>query len=171
MINKSYSYLIPIVNEFCNIDPAYFILVDQSYAMVNGSSEEPFVVLSYQKADNQMFLEYLEELKASPITRNVIESEDRITFVFEIPEEYIHEYKSFINGKFSAFSQKAKDLIVDYVTSYHKAGTAKKVKMVLYREDELRKYLENKLAVKLDADLDLSSIPKVEEESFNYDIV
>lgn len=171
MINKSYSYLIPIVNEFCTIDPAYFILVDQSYAMVNGSSDEPLVVLSYEKTDNQMFLDYLEDIKVNPITKNVIESEDKITFVFEIPKEYRHEYRSFINGRFSAFSQKAKDLVMNYVTSYHKANTAKKVKMVLYKEDELKRYLENKLAVRLDADLDLSSIPKVEEESFNYDIV
>jgi hypothetical protein len=40
--------------------------------------------------------------------------------------------------------------------------------MVLNKDEELRAYLENKLAVKLDRDLDLTSIPVVEEESFNF---
>lgn len=168
MINKSYSYLVPLLNTYCEIDPTYFILMDQSYAIVNKNTDIPCMAISYEKTDNEQFVSYLKMLENHELTMNVIESEDKITFIFKMPEEFTNEYKEFINGKFSRFSQKSKDIIIDYVTSYHKPNTAKKVKMVLYKDQELRRHLEHKLAVKLDADLDLTSIPKIEEESFNY---
>lgn len=168
MINKSYSYLVPLVDVYCNIDPTYFILMRQCYSIVNNQTDEPMLAISYEKSDNEMFVQYLNTLRESEITVNVIESDEEITFVFKMPERFINEYRSFINGKFSHFSQDAKNIIIDYVTSYHKPNTAKKVRMVLNKDEELRTYLENKLAVKLDKDLDLTSIPVVEEESFNF---
>lgn len=171
MINKSYSYLIPLINVYLPIDPSYFILVDQSYAMINGNTKDQLVALTYEKADNNMFQEYLNGLKESGLTENVIESEDKITFILKIPEEFSADYNAFIEGKFSKFSTEAKNIVIDYVSAYHKPNTAKRVRMVLDKSKELKAFLENKLAVKLDADLDLSSIPREEEESFNYNIL
>lgn len=165
MINKSYSYLIPLLNTKCNIDSAYFILIKNVYCSINKEVEKPIIVIVYEKLDNDMYNEYLTSLYENELTENVIENDDEIIFIFNFPEEFREEYYLYINGKFSMFSQKAKDVIIDFIGNYHKSSSVWKIKKVLYKEQQLREYLEKKLDLKIDEDMELSSIPDLEKES------
>lgn len=85
--------------------------------------------------------------------------------VFEIPQYYKEDVRKFKEGKYSKFTDSAKNLI------RKKSGLPYKVPkvggryesalelLVLDRAEELRKHLEDKLAVKISNEAELGSIP------------
>ena len=168
MLNKSYSYLIPLLNKYCKIDGDYYIMLENVYTRHQDGDVGDIIILSYCNADNDDFKKYIEELKANELCQDFIENDDDISVILKFPDEFIDEYNFFKEGKFSQFSQEAKDIIVKYVLDTHKYKDAYRVKRVLNKDISLREELEHKLAMTIDKDMELSSIPDKKLETFYY---
>jgi len=166
MLNKSYSYLIPLLNEYCKIDGDYYVMLDNVYTHHFGGDVGNIIIISYLSNDNEGFLAYIQELKANEYCQDYIEEDDTASIVFKFPDEYLHEYNCYQRGKFSEFRQEAKDLIVKYILDIHKYKDADRVKRVLDKDELLRKDLEKRLALTIDKDMELSSIPDKILETF-----
>ena len=168
MLNKSYSYLIPLLDKYCKIDGDYYIMLENVYTRHQDGDVGNIIILSYCNADNDDFTKYIEELKANELCQDFIENDDDISVILKFPDEFIDEYNFYKEGKFSQFSQEAKDIIVKYVLDTHKYKDAYRVKRVLNKDISLREELEHKLAMTIDRDMELSSIPDKELETFYY---
>ena len=168
MLNKSYSYLIPLLDKYCKIDGDYYIMLENVYTRHQEGDVGDIIILSYCNADNDDFKKYIEELKANELCQDFIENDDDISVILKFPDEFIDEYNFYKEGKFSQFSQEAKDIIVKYVLDTHKYKDAYRVKRVLNKDISLREELEHKLAMTIDRDMELSSIPDKELETFYY---
>ena len=166
MLNKSYSYLIPLLDKYCKIDGDYYIMLENVYTRHQDGDVGNIIILSYCNADNDDFKKYIEELKANELCQDFIENDDDISVILKFPDEFIDEYNFYKEGKFSQFSQEAKDIIVKYVLDTHKYKDAYRVKRVLNKDISLREELEHKLAMAIDKDMELSSIPDKELETF-----
>ena len=168
MLNKSYSYLIPLLDKYCKIDGDYYIMLENVYTRHQDGDVGDIIILSYCNADNDDFKKYIEELKSNELCQDFIETDDDISVILKFPDEFIDEYNFYKEGKFSQFSQEAKDIIVKYVLDTHKYKDAYRVKRVLNKDISLREELEHKLAMTIDRDMELSSIPDKELETFYY---
>ena len=166
MLNKSYSYLIPLVNEFCPIDSDFVLLLDNVYVRHLDYLDEDMITISYQFIDNDPFLAYIEAFRPNELFKEMYIDEDNISITLYFPIEFISEYHLYKRGKFSLFSEKAKSIILSYVLDVHKLKDADRIRRVLYRDDELRAELERKLDMKIDPHLELSSAPNMINETF-----
>lgn len=166
MLNKSYSYLIPLLNEYCKIDGDYYVMLDNVYTNHFDGDVGDIIIISYYSNDDQGFLTYIQELKANEYCQDYIEDDDTIAVVFKFPDEYLYEYNCYKQGKFSEFRQKSKNIIIKYILDIHKYKDADRVKRVLDKDELLRKDLERKLALTIDKDMELSSIPDKILETF-----
>lgn len=166
MLNKSYSYLIPLVNEFCNIDSDYMLLLNNVYVRHLDYPDEAMIIISYEFIDNDPFLDYIESFRPNELFKEMYINDEFISIILYFPIEFIREYNLYKDGKFSKFSDKAKNIILSYVLNVHKEKDANRVRKVLYRDSELRRELEIKLDMTIDKELELSSIPNLINETF-----
>lgn len=166
MLNKSYSYLIPLLNEYCKIDGDYYVMLDNVHTRISDNEVDNIIIITYFSNDDEGFLHYTQELKANVLCQDYIEDEDTISFIFKFPDKYMHEYLCYRSGRFSEFRQDTKDTILKYILDIHKYKDADRVKRVLNKDEDLRKELEIKLALKINKNLELSSIPDKELETF-----
>lgn len=93
--------------------------------------------------------------------------------VFEVPRFYREDVKKFREGKYSRFSKQAKDLIckksgLTYRVPVAGGGYNSALELLALEKDkELRKYWEDKLAVRISEEAELMSIP---DESNFYNL-
>lgn len=163
MLNKCYSYLLPLFNEICKIDPDYYIMLDNVYTRYNDELNK--FTLSYKNNENEGFIKYIKNLHDNELFIESFEKDELIYIVFDFPEDYLHEYNCYINGRFSKFRDSAKLIILDYILGVHKIGSAENLRKVLYKEKELKESLEFKLGLTISDDLELSSIPVINLET------
>lgn len=168
MLNKSYSYLVPLLNEHCKIDSDYVILIKDTYAWHYDYPDEDMFVVSYEKSETPLFTDYVQNFTSNELFKEFSETDDDINLVFYFPNEFKREYNLYKQGRFSAFSEKAKVIILNYILDIHNIRDADRVRRVLYKDEELRKELEYKLALKIDSSLELSSKPNRVNETFIF---
>jgi hypothetical protein len=166
MLNKSYCYLIPLLNEFCKIDGDYYVMVNNVYTRHYSGDVGNIIIITYWSTSDDGFESYIHELKANELCMDYIEGDEVISLVFKFPDKYLHEYECYMQGRFSEFSDEAKKVIQKYILDIHKYKDAFRIKRVLDKDQQLRKELEQKLAVVIDEDLELSSIPDAVLETF-----
>lgn len=157
ILNKSYSYLIPLLNQHIKISKEWFILLKNVYTRFRDESK--VIVLVYEKYESEDFENYLNKLKQSNLFKYSLEEEEMIILIFNFPEEYLEEYEYYNCGKFSKFNNDSKLKILNYLLDVHNARITNKVKNVLYKNSKLRQQLEKKLNMDIDKDAELSSIP------------
>jgi hypothetical protein len=163
MLNKSYSYLLPLFNEECKLDNDYFIMLNNVYTRYNDKLGN--FVICYDDSDNDLFIQYIKELHDNELFIESFQENNKIYLVFNYPKAYEYDYNCYLKGKFSKFRNSAKLIIVDYILNIHKIATADKVRKVLYKEKELRERLEGQLGLKISTSLELSSIPDIKLET------
>lgn len=166
MLNKSYSYLIPLVNEYCKIDSDFMLLLDNVYTKHLDYPDENMIIISYEFIDNDLFLTYIETFRSNELFKEMYIDEENISIILYFPLAFIPEYFLYMEGKFSQFSERAKTIILSYILDVHKLQDADRVRRVLYRDEELRRELEYKLDMKIDPHLELSSLPDMDNETF-----
>ena len=157
ILNKSYSYLIPLLNEHIEIKKEWFILLKNVYTRFRG--EQKVIVLVYEDYESEDFTNYISSLKQSNLFRYSLDENEEIILIFSFPEEYLPEYEYYNCGKFSKFKNASKLKILNYLLDVHNATITNKVKDVLYKNSRLRNKLEDKLGMNIDEDSELSSIP------------
>ena len=164
MLNKSYSYLIPLLNEFCTINPdgEFFLLLRNVYTKYK--SYENIICLEYDNYDNEDFKNYIKTLQTNDLFKFLISTEN-IVVILDFPEKFMYEYKCYKRGKFSKFREESKLLILNYLLGVHSTNITSKVRSVLYKEPGLRKSLERKLMLDIPESYELSSIPDINKET------
>jgi len=168
MLNKSYSYLVPLLNEKCFIDSDFVILISNTFVYHYDYPDEEMITICYENSDTELFQQYLEIIKENELFKEIKESEDKIYITLYFPIEFIKEYRLYKLGKFSRFPESSKKIILNYILDIHSINSANKVRRVLYRDENLRKELEHKLDLIIDEKLELSSKPNRVDETFIF---
>jgi hypothetical protein len=167
MLNKSYSYLVPLVNEFCPVDSDYILLLDNVFAKHSLYPEEKTLTIRYEFVANDPFMEYIDSFRKNELYLATYIDQEHVSVSMYFPREYYKEHNLYLKGKFSQFSEPAKEKILRYVLDIHKLKDAERVRRVLYRDPQLRKELEQRLDVILDPMMELSSIPDLKAETYH----
>lgn len=164
-MNKSYTYLIPLLNEYCGIDARYYIIIDNIFTVLDNPDT---IGILYCNSNAASFKEYLEELQESYLFEDITYLDEHVLVQLQFPEEYLNEFNLYAEGKFSHFREEAKQLILNYLLTNHNTVDAENVRQVLYRDSALREILEYQLGCLLPEDAELSSVPNKLQESFAY---
>ena len=165
MLNKSYSYLLPLIDTRCHFDKDYYIMIDNVYSRYNDI--DYYFVIGYSLSDDVEFNAYITELKDNPLFFEEFKDEVSIYLVYRCPEEFTQDFEYFYAGKFSEFKEESKIIVINYMLDTHKLGNAERFRQIFYKDIKLRLSIEEKLKVKLDKNMELSSIPRKDDENIN----
>lgn len=96
-----------------------------------------------------------------------LEDDSTILYTLRFPEEFSREYQYFLEGKYSKFSEEAKQILCkNACKNTRNKPTDTNMYGVLYKTEEKRKQLEEVLSVKIDKDAELASIIDVNREIY-----
>lgn len=153
-VNRSKTYLLPLICEYVDIKPPYFKYLQNTY-----------LYDSEGKYSNCFFIEHYIDFRSPDLTKyehDLIDNQlyiksydlnkNKTVHVFKFPEEYIKEYNHYEKGEYSQFGVDAKELILNFYThilngNIKQSEILLKLKQILYKEDILRRKLEKELSV------------------------
>lgn len=171
---KSKTYLLPLVAQVLPLRQAFIPYIINTFLYREGFDKEGMYLHIQQRFNfkNPDFTRYEHELTSSEYFVESVDHGDDVIYTFLFPEEYEHEYRSFINGKYSEFKDDAKEVIIDFLNTLyrynHKAfNFLIKVRRVLHKDERLRKQWKSK-GVDIPEGSELESIISIEEETFNF---
>jgi hypothetical protein len=126
-------------------------------------SDNKHLFLNYRFFDSDYFknLEQFLTLNDNYI-KTYEPSKDFTIFIFEIPKEFHDDIILFKEGKYSQFSNEAKERIL----LFNQTKITSKLFKVLYNDISLRKDMEKKFNCKIPNDIDLIDIPSINDETF-----
>lgn len=135
------------------------------------TGEECLAILHDFSFRNPDFTSYEHRLIKNDLFIKSIDVGNKVLYIFKFPEEYIQEYYSLIEGKYSEFGNDAKELILKFWTDVYNGNSGAipfliKVKQVLHKDTKLRQILEKDLNVKLDENQELGDIVNKDDETF-----
>lgn len=94
-----------------------------------------------------------------------------VLITFELPSDYHKDHKRFLKGKYSKFSEKAKNAIGNHTSFRVKDTNGKVVDSVIFKilfpKNEDREYLSDLLGVQLDENCEIFDSPNLDLETFN----
>jgi hypothetical protein len=176
--NRSKTYLLPLLSELIHIDPKY-----------NDDIVNTYIFDDLQKYDNCMlilhntnfrspeFTGYENKLLNNEYFRTLEDIDEKHSlYVFTFPDDYLHEYTCFKQGKYSHFGEDAKSLMLEYWGQVYQnqpggVNFLLKLKQVLFRDEKLRRQIEQDLStpgrrIVLPKNAELASAASMEEETF-----
>ena len=94
----------------------------------------------------------------------------RAQYCFKIPDVFKKDYDLFVEGRYSEFSQKAKDVILNFSNKFypHSSQTIQNICKILNKDVSLQESLEKKLGVSSGSIFELSSKVDLVHETYNY---
>lgn len=175
--NKSKTYLLPLISEVIKLEPSFFKYLRNTYIFDKNGEYEDCIFIEHEfNFKNPAFTKYEYEMTNNQYFVDLIDLDNTVVYVFKFPEEYMHEYNSFKEGKYSKFKKDAKELILDfYSTIYSNNMNAipfiVKVKQILFKDKKLKQQIEKSLSsrdhkVILDENAELTDIIDEENETF-----
>lgn len=173
MSNKSKTYLLPLLSEIVSFEKRFYKFIVNTYIHFNDEKYKNCIgILHNFSFRNPDFTAYEHKLIKNELFVELIDIGDDVLYIFKFPEEYLHEYNSFINGHYSKFGTDAKEMILEFFNHIYKGNINAtpfllKVNQVLFKDTKLKRQLENELNVKLPDEAELSDIPSVEAETFD----
>ena len=87
-------------------------------------------------------------------------------YIFHVPKEYLEEYDSVLNGKYSKLSINYKKHII----KFHNIKGLHQLPQILYKDPRLRKDLEERLGISIPEENELSSIFDIAKEIYTEDM-
>jgi len=161
---KSYSYILPmLMHEIPGIKSSLSQLKNVFIADENYPFLDKHIFLLYEFTGETWFLEYEEMAKNSSI-HELTEDKDKfhVMMVFEVPEEYLNDYKLFKASKYS----KMKDEYKEIIKKFHNLHSDHPILDVLYKRERAYSSLEEKLNVKIPRDQEASSVLNIKNETY-----
>lgn len=163
--NKSYSFILPMIlgkRELAYIKGCYIRCSD--YPQYD---DKIFLVL--ENTGSEACKKDLEFLTYNTEYLFQYDVDDKtIVMVFTVPVVFALDYRYFIEGRYSKFSDMYKKTIVQF----HRITKQDNIYYVLKKDPAYKKELEVKLDVKIPDDQDLMSKPDMDEETFvNVDTI
>lgn len=169
--NKSKSYILPLFSKYVELD--FLDEIYNTYCYNEEYEDECFIIV-YTKSDDKEFKNYIDELKNNKYILNITNYEEYIVVIFNIPQELKKDYNNFLEGKFSKINKHHKMHILKFLVDVYGKSDIKvirEIEGVLYKKETLRKRLEEELEMSITADLELSSIPDTNRETFYLEYV
>jgi hypothetical protein len=170
--NKSKTYLLPLLSELVEFDRKFFDNMQNTYIADDlGMYENCLYILHDFSFRNPEFTAYENRLTKTEYFVDLIDIDDKVLYIFKFPEEYMHEFIKFKQGKYSHFGADAKELILDFYTNVFQGnlnavGFLLKLKQILFKDKKLKKEIEAKLGVSLPKDAELTDVINMEDETF-----
>lgn len=161
VLNKSKTYLLPLMSEVINLDLRFFKYLKNTYLFDCNNEYENCIFIYHEfNFRNPEFTAYEHKLIKNEYFINLVDVEDKVIYIFKFPEEYLYEYNCYINGKYSEFGVDAKELILAFWTRVYKNNPNAipfliKVKQILFKDEKLKKIIEQDLGVILNISSEL----------------
>lgn len=171
--NKSKTYLLPLISEFVNIKKEYFYNLENTYIFDDkGLYKDSIYLLHNFSFKNPKLTSYEHELTDNHLFTDIIDdtSNNKVIYVFKFPEEYMHEYNKYKEGKYSEFNKDAKEIILNfygdiYSNNDRAVSFLLKTKQILFKNKILKEKYERELNVKIDDSAELSDPMNEEDET------
>lgn len=166
MRNKSYSYIFPLVADFIPIDESFIKCIDNTYCYLE--DDELFTIV-FNNVNIDDFNDYIDELKDSYLFRGVEVSKHKTAIILEFPDEIKEVCDMFLQGKYSKIPGEYKKDILDFLYKRHSKDKIKIIEETLYKHNSLKERLEKSLQVPLSEDMEYSSPPSTNTETFDLE--
>lgn len=136
--------------------------------------EENCIFILFNPKNKESFKTFLNELKTK--NENFVEEiviEDYNVLVFKIPKEFEEDYKKFLEGKYSKFSENAKSLFpkfVEIIKFNQKLGMHVKIEqislpwMIINKDKSLKSYWKKRIGIELSEEDEVWEKPNLEKE-------
>lgn len=173
MRNKSETYLLPLLSEIVNFDKKFAKNIKCSYINFNDEKYKNCLGVMYEFSfKNPEYTHYENKLIQNELFIDLFDVGKDVLYIFKFPEEYMHEYECYKSGLYSKFGLDAKELILTYYGDLYKGNLSAtsfllKINQVLFKDKKLKRQLEKELGVQIDDDAELSSVPLMENETFD----
>lgn len=158
---KTFNFLIPTISD--NYSKDYFLLdsfLENAYLYNKEPSE---ILLTYRYSDNEIYQNFINQVESHPNYLKTIQVNESLEgIVFSIDSKFLNDAKHFVNGKYSKFSNTLKSKII----SFYQLPKKGKMYDILMKTEKRRRELEQLLDVQIDKELELFSIPEIEEELY-----
>lgn len=171
--NKSKTYLLPLLSELIGFKKEFFKNLENTYIFddLNKYKDCIFILHDFSFR-NPEYTKYENYIIDNEYFVDLIDINDKVLYIFKFPEEYLHEYNTFKEGKYSYYKKDAKELILDFYSNIYKFNPNAinfliKVKQILFKDKKLKEKIENELKVKLSSDAELTDIMNKDNETFN----
>ena len=171
--NKSKTYLLPLLSELVQFEPMYFSNLENTYIYDDLDKYKNCIYLLHKtNFTNPQFTSYENKLLNNEYFADLIDvSQDTSLYIFNFPEEYLHEYNMFIEGKYSRFGEDAKNLILSfwgeiYQNNINAVNFLLKVKQILFKDDKLRRQLEQEIGISISPEAELTDKVDKKDETF-----
>lgn len=95
-------------------------------------------------------------------------NENYVMYTFKIPDKYLEDYERFLLGKYSQYSTKAKNQILQYSLPWGINFQVLTKQPPKYKDQfDLKKDWEAKIGIKFNENQELFSSPDIDKETFN----
>lgn len=173
--NVSKTYLLPLISEVIGVETKFINYLENTY-MFDENNEYPecFFIKHEFSFKNPEFTSYEHRLIDNQYFVKLIDIGSDVIYIFKFPEEYLKEYYYLQNSRYSEFGDDAKKLILKFWTEIYGKVPAGinlilKIKQILYKDEKLKKQIEEKLYVKLDLYSELGEKVEVSNETFRIE--
>jgi len=169
-VNKSKSYILPLLEGSIDIQYIRHIINTYLYLKPDLGITSRSIHVLYDKAiiEQELFEEYLEEVKSCFLFIDFREISEGYLLSFRIPERHIKDYDYFVEGRYSKFNNASKKKILYHLYKHYPElnELIKKIEYILYKEDTLKKAWEEKLNIRIPEEIELSSIMNPKDETY-----
>lgn len=176
-LNKSKTYLLPLLSEFININTKFISYLENTYLEDNENKYKDCIYILHDfNFKDKDFTAYEHELINNELYVDSYDIGSKVLYIFKFPEDYLPEYEFFKESKYSKFGEDAKILILEFWQQVYKNNPnavifLTKVKNILFKENKLKRELEKKLNIKINDDAELGEFIDINNETFNFDII
>jgi hypothetical protein len=132
-------------------------------------SYDKAIYLLYKPPAMEKFQEFLrKEYSRTPL---LIEDYDYaggyVVTVYQFPEEFLEEYRLFLQGKYSKFRRQYRKLFPDYIVTGEGEREVSLQYHIFNKTSAIRDYWETKVGTALDEDAEMWSKPDIESEKLD----
>lgn len=133
-------------------------------AFIGYNNLDDHLVLLYRWSGDPMFAKFDIALRKFPTFVKVFDADIQHTvYIFSIPKKHMKNFQLFKKGKYSKLDDEYKLKILDF----HNMGVESALSKILFKSDERRKELEDKLDADIPEDSELLSVINLTDEILN----
>ena len=133
-------------------------------AFIGYDTLDDHLVLLYRWSGDPMFAKFDIALRKFPTFVRVFDADIQHTvYIFSIPKKHMKNFQLFKKGKYSKLDDEYKLKILDF----HNMGVESALSKILFKSDERRKELEDKLNADIPEDSELLSVINLKDEILN----
>ena len=162
MLTKSYTYVLPMLSPYINIKR------DQLVNAFIGDKDFPeydnHIFLLYKFNGSKAFLQYEDYLEHSKLfVKTYDPDKNHVMYIFNVPSFYRNDYNLFRKGKYSEMAYDYKVIIFEFHKIY---DSEHKVAKVLFKHQDLKEEIEDRIGAEIPKGNELSSIPDLDTELY-----